>query len=132
MKLTFSHLFALPSRPLPLQYYADAFAARKTKSIFFGRNPTTGKIAPVFHNFCKMNNSEDNLPYELAENEELGRYMVATRDIKPFQIILEDESLAFGPSEFNPPCCLICLQEIEVINYVCPWCNLPFCDSKVS
>ena len=81
---------------------------------------------------CELCLKAKRFPFEVRKNDELGRYMVATRDIKPFETILEDEALAYGPSEFNPVCCLICLQAVEKISKVCPHCNLPFCDSEVS
>lgn len=70
-------------------------------------------------------------PFRVEKNQELGRYMVATADIKPFQTVLQDQALAFGPSEFNPACCLICLQSLEDVSHVCPQCNVPLCKSEV-
>ncbi len=82
--------------------------------------------------FHKSRENQACLPFKVEKNQELGRYMIATRDIKPFETIVYDEALAFGPSEFNPPCCLVCLQALEDLSQVCPDCNVPLCSSDVS
>ena len=70
-------------------------------------------------------------PYRVEECAELGKYMVATQNIKPFQTVIADEALAFGPSDFNDPCCLICLEALDNVDNVCPLCNIPMCTSEV-
>ena len=70
-------------------------------------------------------------PYRVEECAELGKYMVGTQNIKPFQTVIADEALAFGPSDFNDPCCLICLEALDNVDNVCPLCNIPMCTSEV-
>lgn len=87
--------------------------------------------------FCseehRAHHKENNLclPFQVLKNEEFGRYMVATRPIKPFEIVLTDQSLAVGPSEETVACCLSCLQPLTEITNVCEKCNVPLCEKKV-
>jgi len=53
--------------------------------------------------------------------------MVATRSLKPFELVLEDDYLSCGPSEFNPSSCVICLKRVKDASSVCPQCNVPVC-----
>ena len=79
------------------------------------------------------NQDSSCLYFKAKKNEELGRYMVATKPIKPFETVIQDEALAFGPSEFNPACCVICLKKLDDVSFdVCPHCNIPLCTSEVS
>ena len=70
-------------------------------------------------------------PFRVEECAELGKYCVATQNIKPFQTVIYDQSLVFGPSDFNDPCCLICLEALDNVDNVCPLCNIPMCASEV-
>ena len=54
------------------------------------------------------------------------------RSVKPFELVLEDDYLACGPSEFNPGSCVICLKRVKDPSLVCPQCNVPICDLEVS
>ena len=74
---------------------------------------------------------EGKWPYRVEECAELGKYMVATRNIKPFETVIYDESLAHGPSDFNDPCCLVCLEALDNVDNVCQLCNIPMCASEV-
>ena len=47
-------------------------------------------------------------------------------------MVLQDDYLACGPSEFNPSSCVICLKKIKDASLVCPQCNVPICDLEVS
>ena len=53
------------------------------------------------------------------------------RSLKPFEVVLEDDFLACGPSEFNPGSCVICLKRVKDPSLVCPQCNVPICDLEV-
>lgn len=82
--------------------------------------------------FHKDQDSGACLPFKILKNEEFGRFMVATKDIKPFEPVVVDEALAIGPCDDSQPCCLGCLSPVlDCTTYVhCPVCNLPMC--KVS
>lgn len=49
-------------------------------------------------------------PIRVAQSEKLGRYYVATRNIKPGEIVLKESPLVIGPSQVTPPVCVGCLQ----------------------
>lgn len=65
---------------------------------------------------------------QIAQNEELGRHLITTRTIKPFEIILKEIPLFRGPSQTTPPVCLGCLNAIEPKDYInCEQCGWPLC-----
>ena len=53
--------------------------------------------------------------------------MVATKDLEPMDLILEDVPAAFGPDHDTVPVCLECLKRVDG-SYLCPDCDLPLCD----
>ncbi|XP_040574757.1 SET domain-containing protein SmydA-8 [Lepeophtheirus salmonis] len=76
-----------------------------------------------------MHESDDGDPYPFTVkfNEEVGRYMVASRDIQPGEIIFQEEPLAYGPNHSSLPTCLECMRRVDE-PILCPRCNLPLCD----
>lgn len=71
------------------------------------------------------------LQIQIAINEELGRHMVATRTIKPFEIILKETPLFRGPSQLTSPVCLGCLNAIDPKDYInCAKCGWPLCGDE--
>ena len=55
---------------------------------------------------------------------------MATRDLEPLEIIMEDHPAIFGPTNHNTdPVCLDCLTPIDG-TYLCSKCHLPLCSSK--
>lgn len=49
-------------------------------------------------------------PMRVSHNDKIGRYFVATRNIKPGEIVLRESPLVVGPSQSTPPVCVGCLQ----------------------
>lgn len=49
-------------------------------------------------------------PMRVSNNDKLGRHYVATRNIKPGEIVLKELPLVIGPSQATPPVCVGCLQ----------------------
>ena len=49
-------------------------------------------------------------PMRVCQNEKFGRFYVATRNIKPGEIVLREAPLVIGPSAATPPVCVGCLQ----------------------
>ena len=66
-------------------------------------------------------------PFRVLYRPEVGRYMVAARDIEPGEVIFAEEALAIGPSHDSQPCCLDCMKPATP-GYVCPKCGLPVCE----
>lgn len=69
------------------------------------------------------------LPFRIQYKEGVGRYIVATRDISPLEVILEDDPAVFGPNHDTEPVCLECLLPVDG-TYLCSRCNLPLCGEK--
>ena len=70
------------------------------------------------------------LPFRVEHGHPLkGRILTAIRDIRPFEVVVEDLSPAYGPYESNPTTvCVVCLritQEEEELK--CGKCQLPLC-----
>ena len=57
---------------------------------------------------------------------QVGRYLVATRDIEPLELIIEDEPAVFGPNHDTGPACMECLIPTDG-SFLCPQCSLPLC-----
>lgn len=49
-------------------------------------------------------------PLKVCHNEKIGRHYVATRNIKPGEIILRESPLIIGPSQVTGPVCVGCLK----------------------
>ena len=49
-------------------------------------------------------------PMRVANDDKIGRHYVATRNIKPGEVVLKEAPLVIGPSQATPPVCLGCLQ----------------------
>jgi len=68
------------------------------------------------------------LPFTIARCPDKGRYVVATRDIEPLEVIIEDQAASLGPKQLTRPVCLSCLAPVSG-EYACESCNYPFCSS---
>ena len=55
-----------------------------------------------------------------------GRCLVATRDIKPMELIMMDAAIAHGPQNLTSPVCLECCKVVDG-SYTCGMCNMPLC-----
>lgn len=49
-------------------------------------------------------------PMRVCHNDKIGRHYVATRNIKPGEIVLKESPLIIGPSQVTAPVCVGCLQ----------------------
>ncbi|KAJ4438510.1 hypothetical protein ANN_14455 [Periplaneta americana] len=64
----------------------------------------------------------------VAENKILGRHLIATRDLKVGEIILQELPLVAGPSQVTPPVCLGCYRLLTEQNAkTCTECGWPVC-----
>ena len=91
------------------------------------------------HSFQNPQSSSDSsdsrycFPFRVLEREEVGRYVVATRDIDPLELILVDHPAAFGPNHDTSPACLECLLPIDAESiHPCEMCSLPLCSPTTS
>ena len=69
-------------------------------------------------NFCA--------PFRVLQKPNVGRFLIATRDIEPGELILKDKPVIFGPSFESGPLCLECLAPVDG-SFLCPKCDLPLC-----
>lgn len=70
---------------------------------------------------------DEAYPFVVKYRPDIGRYMVASRDIQPGELIFAEEPLAVGPNHTSLPCCLDCMNQVTG-HYLCPKCNLPVCE----
>ena len=75
-------------------------------------------------------------PFKIQEIPEVGRIVVATRDIEATELILAEKPAAVGPCTNTPPRCLNCLVLLSSIPessvVYCDKCNFPFCSEACS
>lgn len=70
-------------------------------------------------------------PFEVVISEEFGRYFVATRDIKPLELVVVDEPALVGPATKTRPVCLECFSGPLSADSsdLCEQCQFPLCKS---
>jgi len=69
------------------------------------------------------------LPFKVCHSPEVGRYLVASRDIKPLELVLWDRAAAVGPGADALPVCLECFGKVDG-SFLCPKCQFPLCGTK--
>lgn len=87
---------------------------------------------PSHKNVCK--------PYKIERTDEMGRYMVASRDIKPGELIIKESPVVIGPRIDSVPLCLGCYKTATTVDSkprLCSKCNVapiccPECEAKPS
>jgi len=80
---------------------------------------------------CKLHLSahrpaDQCLPFTVRVGEGVGRYVVATRDIKAGELILEDRPAVWGPCFDTEAVCVECLGRPDGTIF-CHRCNFPLC-----
>ncbi|XP_076056980.1 SET domain-containing protein SmydA-8-like [Oratosquilla oratoria] len=68
-------------------------------------------------------------PYRVLVSEVLGRYLEASRDIEPGEVILKDTPLLLGPKQVTVPVCLGCFTPVDG-SYTCTDCGWPMCSAE--
>jgi len=78
-------------------------------------------------------NHKKGKPYNIIKDEVVGRHMVASRNIKAGEIIMEDVPLTYGPvcSTGIKPMCLGCYRPVDG-SIVCESCGWPMCSINCS
>ena len=70
-------------------------------------------------------------PYTVKWTEDVGRFVVASRDIKQGEVIFaETEPLVVGPNQECLAICLTCLEPISELEFTCDMCGYPVCSTK--
>ncbi|XP_045488862.1 SET domain-containing protein SmydA-8 [Pieris rapae] len=75
------------------------------------------------------------LPYEIHASEDLGRYLVASRDLSPGDIVIEESPIVFGPKAMADPeskmPCVGCYKPIFTdVGERCSKCGWPVCSGN--
>ncbi|KAJ0174415.1 hypothetical protein K1T71_009523 [Dendrolimus kikuchii] len=74
---------------------------------------------------------QETLCYEIKRSDIMGRYVVATRDIRAGEVIIEEPALAVGPCTGCGLICIGCYRELDDNNLAkCQGCKWPMCSSK--
>ena len=48
-----------------------------------------------------------------SDDPALGRYIIATRDLKPGELLLAESPLVVAPMAVTPPVCLVCYKPVD-------------------
>ncbi|XP_050092198.1 SET domain-containing protein SmydA-8-like [Anopheles aquasalis] len=67
-------------------------------------------------------------PFKVFSNEQYGRFLVATRDIRVGEVVIKEPPLVHGPAQITGPVCVGCLQGLQENKYLeCEQCGWPVC-----
>ncbi|KYB26114.1 SET domain-containing protein SmydA-8 [Tribolium castaneum] len=67
-------------------------------------------------------------PFKICEDAVLGRHLVATRALKPGEVVIQEAPLIWGPSYNSIPVCLGCGKAVdETCSRPCQKCGWPVC-----
>lgn len=73
--------------------------------------------------------ANENLAYVIKVSDVMGRYLVASRDLRPGEIIMTVDPLVVGPPQGCQPLCLGCYKKLHLEEnaYRCEGCGWPQC-----
>lgn len=67
-------------------------------------------------------------PFKIERRRNVGRVVVASRDIQPGELILTDKAISHGPKERGNSSNAICIRCLNTnTGQICPACTLPVC-----
>lgn len=69
------------------------------------------------------------LPYKVEQSPELGKYLVAARDLRKGEVIFSEPPLVVGPVAVTVPVCLNCYTPVDG-SYKCRKSGWPLCGPK--
>ncbi|TRY78058.1 hypothetical protein TCAL_06488 [Tigriopus californicus] len=62
--------------------------------------------------------------FKIIQQEGKGRIGIASKDFKPYELVLEDTAAAFGPFQDAESICVACLRDLSAVE-ICRHCHLP-------
>lgn len=70
------------------------------------------------------------MAFSIEKNSEFGRFAVATRDLKPGEVLFEEFPFAVGPKASTTCCCLECYCPVDATSSGsrCDSCSWPLCE----
>lgn len=71
----------------------------------------------------------------MKKNDKLGRFMIASRDLKPGEVIFREFAVVHGPKMLSNPICLGCHKTLVIKPkktdfYRCSRCSWPLCSKQ--
>ena len=85
--------------------FDEIFLAPKTKS--------RQMVYVYFQDDESSASKEICLPYKTENRPGIGRVLIATRTIKPMELVLIDPGTVTGPNYTSKPVCLECLRPVN-------------------
>ena len=80
---------------------------------FYFQSPEFSKHLLIFFFLFIFQTRRICLPYKTENRPIIGRVLVATRTIKPMELILIDPGTVIGPNYTSKPTCLECLRLVD-------------------
>jgi hypothetical protein len=73
--------------------------------------------------------------FKVKRNEKLGRFMIASRDLKAGEILFREIAVVHGPKMLSNPICLGCHKALVIKSqktdfYRCSRCSWPLCSKQ--
>ena len=65
------------------------------------------------HRVLHQDDNGQCFPYQIENRPGIGRVLIATRTIKPMELILMDPGTVIGPNYTSKPTCLECLRPVN-------------------
>ncbi|XP_070490459.1 SET domain-containing protein SmydA-8-like [Chironomus tepperi] len=83
----------------------------------------------------KNGHKNDCKPYEVKRNSKLGRYTIASRDLKAGEVLFREVAVVHGPKMLSNPICLGCHKALVIKSkktdfYRCSRCSWPLCSKQ--
>ncbi|KAH8284421.1 hypothetical protein KR018_005975, partial [Drosophila ironensis] len=77
----------------------------------------------------RAENADPELPFREEQSDIYGRYLVASRQLEPGELLIVEEPLAIGPCVSGDPVCLGCYCPVSLspTQFRCPGCAWPLC-----
>ncbi|XP_077284608.1 SET and MYND domain containing, arthropod-specific, member 4 isoform X2 [Arctopsyche grandis] len=83
-----------------------------------------------FEKPVKSNGGNEEYPYEIKDSEVMGRYLVASRNLEPGDVIIMAEPIVVGPYTGCDLICLGCYHPIVGNPFKCKDCSWPLCGDE--
>lgn len=89
--------------------------------------------------YCKKEHQRQDWPrhrpacqaWEIRENSELGRHLLASRDLSPGDVILAESPLVWGPAlHLDQRVCIGCGKQCKIGSTICSNCLWPLCSTE--
>ncbi|CAB4056231.1 SMYD [Lepeophtheirus salmonis] len=93
------------------------------KKVFFCSRQCLQNNWKFHKGFCK------SFAYKIEHSNEMGKYIIANRDLKEGEILWKEAPLSYGPTADTIPICLNCYAPVNG-SYKCKKTGWPFCNPE--